>query len=169
MAARAKGRGSLFSPVTDLSNLERDQGRRDYGDDRSNKGACVDDVDRQIFWDSPRREDVQTEKERDLDNPVTVIKGSSIYVGQWDALKEKMVWGTMGKEKVIPFKASFMSGATSSALHDVDCSSTNTLTPQQKQRREEGGKNMQLHVQGMGSAHKQIGREMNIIFQEETK
>ena len=64
-------------------------------------------------------------------------KGDSVYVGQWDALKEKMVWGTMGKEFVSPLTACFLSRATSPRSNHVEGSSS-TWGP--TTRRRIGGK-----------------------------
>jgi hypothetical protein len=47
-------------------------------------------------------------------------KGSSVYVGQWDVLKEKMVLGHDGEEKVLPFTTGFMSDSMSHSLSEVE-------------------------------------------------
>jgi hypothetical protein len=97
----------------------------------------------------PFMENIQANRERVNGSQNSNGNGESVYVGQWDALKEKMLWGTMGKELVSPLTTCFMSGATSPSFNDVEGSSASFRSTPCRNYGGKGGKKG-VGMQGKG-------------------
>lgn len=149
-ATRAQAVDRLFTSDAAIPNKERDdEERRDHGDCAIN--ASETDGEREVITsrnqgvhkvrDISFMEKEQGDLERDNDIQNSNRKGASVYVGQWDALKEKIVWSTMGKEQVSPFTTCFMSGSTSPSLNDMEDFSASSMSPIRRNRGRKGGKN----------------------------
>jgi hypothetical protein len=50
--------------------------------------------------DSGLKEAMQLIDEGESEGSLKMPNGASVYVGQWDTLKQKMIWGTAGREEV---------------------------------------------------------------------